>query len=95
MKRLEYTKYIEKLSLIDLDQSTLSELFALKLEYLFLCSGLSLIKFSIAVNLNYSYLNDLLRGTKHISLNKLDVMCKIKKIDDSSIHFFTHYIKFI
>ena len=75
MKTIEYSKYLEKLLKTDLKKAPLSETFALKLEYIFLCSDLSLYNFAILLNLNYSYFNDLLRGTKHISLNKIESIC--------------------
>lgn len=72
MKTLEYNNFLMKLIDTDFDTVSLSEAFSLKLEYLFLCSDLSLFEFSLAINLNYSYLNDLLRGNKYISLNKIE-----------------------
>ena len=72
MKTLEYSKFLNKIMDTDFNIVSLSSAFALKLEYLFLCSDLSLFEFALAVNLNYSYLNDLLRGTKYISLNKIE-----------------------
>ena len=52
----------------------------------------SLLNFSIAVNLNYSYLNDLLRGKKHITLNKIDCICKSLNISVTELLDFTPLI---
>lgn len=75
MKTIDYSKFLEKIMETDFNTVPLSTAFALKLEYLFLCSDQSLFEFALTLNLNYSYLNDLLRGTKHISLNKIECIC--------------------
>ena len=72
MKVLDYSNFLEKLINTDFDTVSLSDAFSLKLEYLYLCSGISLFEFALAINLNYSYFNDLLRGKKYISLNKIE-----------------------
>ena len=74
MKTIEYAHFLDKIINIDFNKVPLSDAFAVKLEYLLLCSNLSLLNFSIAVNLNYSYLNDLLRGKKHINKNSLNLL---------------------
>lgn len=92
MKNIEYINFLDKLLNIDLNKIPLSEAFAIKLEYLFLCSGLSLLNFSIFVNLNYSYLNDLLRGKKHITLNKIECICNALHMSLNDLFDFTPLI---
>ena len=75
MNTLSYAKYIEKLISTNLDELSLQELFALKLEYLYLCIDLSQFNFSMYTNLNYSYFNDLIRGKSAITLNKIENIC--------------------
>lgn len=69
-------KYIEKLNKVNLNTLSITELFALKLEYLYLCSGMSQLNFACHIKINYSYFNDLIRGRKHITLTKIDIICK-------------------
>ena len=92
MKTIEYAHFLDKIMNIDFNTVPLSDAFAVKLEYLLLCSNLSLLNFSIAVNLNYSYLNDLLRGKKHITLNKIDCICKSLNISVTELLDFTPLI---
>lgn len=92
MKTIEYSKYLDKLMKVDLNTIPLSEAFALKLEYIFLCSDLSLYNFAIMINLNYSYLNDLLRGVKHISLNKIESICNALHVSVIELFDFTPLI---
>lgn len=92
MKTIEYSKYLDKLLKVDLNKIPLSEAFALKLEYLFLCSDMSLYNFAIMINLNYSYFNDLLRSTKHISLNKIEAICNSLHITVIELFDFTPLI---
>ncbi len=92
MKTIEFTHFLDKIMNIDFSNVSLSDAFAVKLEYLLLCSNLSLLNFSIAVNLNYSYLNDLLRGKKHITLNKIDCICKSLNISVTELLDFTPLI---
>ena len=72
MKTIEYNYFLEKVLITDFNVAPLKEAFALKLEYLLLCSNLSIYEFATKINLNYSYLNDVLRGARYISLNKLE-----------------------
>lgn len=92
MKTLEYNKFMNKLMSTDFNTCSLSYGFALKLEYLFLCSDLSLFEFALAINLNYSYLNDLLRSKKHISLNKIECICNALHVDVIELFDFTPLI---
>lgn len=80
MNSLNYTKYIEKLVSLNLDELSLQELFALKLEYLYLCIDLSQFNFSMYTSLNYSYFNDLIRGKSAITLNKIETICNALNI---------------
>lgn len=88
-------KYIEKLNIIDLTSLSLAQLFALKLEYLYLCSGMSQLNFACHIKINYSYFNDLIRGRKHITLTKIDTICKSLNITPIEMFNFNilHQIK--
>ena len=92
MKAVEYSRFLDKIMETDFETVSLSYAFSLKLEYLFLCSNLSLFEFSLTVNLNYSYLNDLLRGRKHISLNKLECVASGLQVNIVDLFDFTPLI---
>jgi transcriptional regulator with XRE-family HTH domain len=81
-------KFIEKLIATELSTLSLKELFALKLEYLYLCSGMSQLNFSFYININYSYFNDLIRGKKYITLTKIDNICKALNITPAEMFNF-------
>lgn len=66
---------MKKLMAVNLKELPLQQLFALKLEYIYLCINLSQFNFSMYTNLNYSYFNDLIRGKKAICLNKIESLC--------------------
>lgn len=86
MKTIIYSQFLDKVLDTDFNLASLAVLFSLKLEYLFLCSDLSLYEFALHINLNYSYLNDILRGKKHISLNKIE--CVSNALNISVIDLF-------
>ncbi len=73
--------FMNKLAKIDLNKASLSELFALKLEYIYLSMGISQLDFSLIVNLNLSYFNDIIRAKKQITLKKIDQICSALRID--------------
>ncbi len=74
-KDININNFLNKLKYTNLDTASLCELFALKLEYIYLSSGISQLDFSLVVNLNLSYFNDLIRAKKHITINKIDDIC--------------------
>ena len=89
MKVIDYSIFLNKVMETDFDSVSLSYAFSLKLEYLFLCSNLSLFEFALSIKLNYSYLNDLLRGDKYISLNKIECICNALNMNVIDLFDFT------
>lgn len=84
-KEKNINQFLEKLAKADLNKASLSELFALKLEYIYLSLDMSQLDFSLVINLNLSYFNDVIRAKKHITIKKIEQICKALRITPNEL----------